>query len=268
MKELRSRSNARIRRWQRLARDSRVRRGERRALIEGAHLVAAYLARGARPLALLLSETGLRHAEVALLAQRADIEPTLLPDSLFAAIADAETPTGIAAEIEIPAGEGRLSESPGCVFMDAIQDSGNVGTIVRSAAAFGVRDVVLGQGCADPWSPKALRAGMGGHFALRISEAMDLSATMDRFGGKIICAVAREGIPVHELDLGGRIGWIFGSEGRGVSEALAAKAALRATIPITSGAESLNVAAAAAICLYEASRQLSSGGAPSSAPAG
>lgn len=263
MKGLRSRSNSRIRRWQRLARDSRLRRSERRALIEGAHLVASYLERGARPLALLLSETGLRHAEVALLAQRAEIEPILLPDSLFETIADTETPTGIVAEIEIPVGEERLSESPGCVFMDAIQDSGNVGTIVRSAAAFGIRDVVLGQGCADPWSPKALRAGMGGHFALRISEATDLSAMIDRFGGRIVCTVTRKGTPLHELDLSGRIGWIFGSEGRGVSEPLAAKAALRATIPISSGAESLNVAAAAAICLYETKRQLSSGGAPS-----
>ena len=263
MKELRSRSNPRIRRWQRLVRDPRMRRSERRAVIEGAHLLIAYLAQGARPLALLLRETALRHAEVARLAQRAEIDPVLLPDSLFDTIADAQTPTGIAAEIEIPIGEVRLSESPGCVLMDGIQDSGNVGTIIRSAAAFGVRDVVLGRGCADPWSPKALRAGMGGHFALRISEMEDLSAVLGLFGGKVVCAVARGGTPVHDLDLRGRIGWIFGSEGQGVSEALAAQAALRATIPMTAGAESLNVAAAAAICLYEARCQLNSGGAPS-----
>lgn len=263
MKGLRSRENPRVRRWQRLVRDSRERRSERRAVIEGVHLVAAYLAQGARPLALLVSEAGLRHSEVALLAQRAEIEPVLLPDSLFGTIADTETPTGIAAEIEIPAGEEKLSVSSGCVFMEGIQDSGNVGTIVRSAAAFGLSDVVLAQGCADPWSPKALRAGMGGHFALRIIEAADLSKMIDRFGGKIVCTVARDGTPVHELDLGGRLGWIFGSEGRGVSEALVAKAAHRATIPMAAGVESLNVAAAAAICLYEARRQLSSGGAPS-----
>jgi len=263
MKELRSRNNPRIRRWQRLLRDPRMRRSEGRAVIEGAHLLSAYLAQGVRPLALLLSETALRHAEVARLAHRAEIDPVLLPDSLFDMIADTQTPTGIAAEIEIPVGGERLSESPSCVFMDGIQDAGNLGTIVRSAAAFGVRDVVMGQGCADPWSPKALRAGMGGHFSLRISETADLSAMLGRFGGKVVCAVARGGTPVHNLDLGGRIGWIFGSEGRGVSEALAAKAALRATIPMTAGAESLNVAAAAAICLYEARRQLNSGGAPS-----
>ena len=104
---------------------------------------------------------------------------------------------------------------------------------------------------------------MGVHFALSIIEAGHLSAIIGRFGGKIVCAVARGGTPVHELNLEGRLGWIFGSEGRGVSEALAAKAAYRATIPMAAGAESLNVAAAAAICLYEARRQLNSGGAPS-----
>ena len=263
MKRLGSRENPRVRRWQRLVRDPRARRSESRAVIEGVHLVTAYLAQGVRPLALLMSETGLKRAEVASLARHAEIEPVLLPDSLFGTIADAETPTGVAAEIEIPVGEERLSESTGCVFMEGIQDSGNVGTIVRSAAAFGVRDAVLAPGCADPWSPKALRAGMGGHFAVRILEAADLSAMIDRFGGKIVCTVVRGGTPVHELDLSGRLGWIFGSEGRGVSEGLAAKAAHRATIPVAAGADSLNVAAAAAICLYEARRQLSSGGPPS-----
>jgi TrmH family RNA methyltransferase len=242
MKRLGSRENPRVRRWQRLVRDPRARRSESRAVIEGVHLVTAYLAQGVRPLALLMSETGLKRAEVASLARHAEIEPVLLPDSLFGTIADAETPTGVAAEIEIPVGEERLSESTGCVFMEGIQDSGNVGTIVRSAAAFGVRDAVLAPGCADPWSPKALRAGMG---------------------GQIVCTVVRGGTPVHELDLSGRLGWIFGSEGRGVSEGLAAKAAHRATIPVAAGADSLNVAAAAAICLYEARRQLSSGGPPS-----
>jgi len=263
MKELRSPDNPRVRRWERMVRDSRARRAERRAIIEGVHLVEAYLEQGSRPLALLVSESGLKRREVALLAKRAAVEPVALSDSLFRRIADTETPTGIAAEIEIPAFEARLAESPCCVFLDEIQDSGNVGAIVRSAACFGVTDVVMGKGCADAWSPKALRAGMGGQFMLRIMEGQDLPAMLDRFGGKTVCAVAHGGRPVHELDLDGRLGWIFGSEGRGVSETLASKAAYRATIPMAAGAESLNVAAAAAICLYEARRRLSSGGAPS-----
>ena len=263
MSALRSRANPRVRRWQRLVRNARARRDERCALIEGPHLVAAYLDQGGRAKAILVSEDGLRRAEVAHLVQRAACEPVLLSDSVFRAIADTEAPTGIAAEIEIREGGSRLEHSAGCVFLEGIQDSGNVGAIIRSAAAFGVGDVVLARGCADAWSPKALRAGMGGHFAVGVLEDEDLAAALEHFGGKAICAVTRGGIPLPELDVGGRVGWIFGSEGRGVSEALAARAAHRVTIPIAPGAESLNVAAAAAICLYEVWRQLSSGGAPS-----
>jgi RNA methyltransferase, TrmH family len=263
MSELRSRANPRVRRWQRMARDARMRRSERRALIEGPRLLAAYLEQGGRPKALLVSEDGLRRADVALLLERAEIHPVLLSNSAFRTIADTETPTGVAAEIEIREGGKGLEESDGCVFLDGIQDSGNVGTIVRSAAAFGVRDIVLGKGCADPWSPKALRAGMGGHFAVDLVEVEDLPAAVERFGGKAVCAVARGGIPVQEADLRGRLGWIFGSEGKGVSEALVARVAHRVTIPMAQGAESLNVAAAAAICLYEARRQLNRDGAPS-----
>ncbi len=264
MSGLRSRANPRVRRWQRLVRDARARRSERCTLIEGPHLVAAYLAQGRLPKALLVSEDGLRRAEVALLLQRAAIEPVLLSDSVFRSIADTEAPTGIAAEIELGEGGNRLQESSGCVFLEGIQDAGNVGTIIRSCAAFAVGDVVLAKGCADPWSPKALRAGMGGHFALGVAEGEDLAAAIERFGGKTICAVVRGGLPLHELDLSGRLGWIFGSEGQGVSEVLAKRATHRVTIPMAVGAESLNVAAAAAICLYEACRQqLSRDDAPS-----
>jgi len=263
MSGLHSRDNPRVRRWQRLVRDARVRRSERRALIEGPHLVAAYLARGGRPKAILVSKDGLRRAEVALLVRRAAIEPVLLSDPVFRSIADTEAPTGIAAEIELREAANRLQESRGCVFLEGIQDSGNVGTIIRSAAAFGVGDVVLARGCADAWSPKALRAGMGGHFALGVFESEDLLAAIERFGGKAICAVVRGGVPLPELDLRGRLGWIFGSEGKGVSDALAARAAHRVTIPMAAGAESLNVAAAAAICLYQARLQLNRGDAPS-----
>ena len=263
MSVLRSRENPRVRHWQRLVRDARARRSERRALIEGVHLVTAFLEQGGRPLALLVSEDGSQRAEVALLMRRAATEPVRLSNSLFRSVADTEAPTGIAAEIELPDRALRLQDSPCCVFLDGIQDSGNVGTILRSAAAFGVRDVVLAKGCADPWSPKALRAGMGGHFALRVIEADDLLAAIEHFGGKVMCTVARGGVALNELDLRGRVAWIFGSEGQGVSEALVARATHRATIPMAAGAESLNVAAAAAICLYETRRQLSTGGAPS-----
>jgi TrmH family RNA methyltransferase len=109
---------------------------------------------------------------------------------------------------------------------------------------------VLDRACADPWSPKALRAGMGGHFALQISPTEDLGAAIEAFKGTVACTVPRGGIAPEEAPLNRSLAWIFGGEGRGLSEEIMRRADLRVTIPMAAGAESLNVAVAAAICLY------------------
>jgi TrmH family RNA methyltransferase len=254
MSVLRSRDNPRVRHWRALAHDSRARRSEGRALIEGAHLVAACFAAGMRPVSLLVSESGRGDAEIATLLRRGGAEPALLADALFRWVVDVASPAGIAAEIDIPrpvrdAGQGD------CVFLEAIQDAGNVGAILRSAAAFGVRDAVLGSGCADPWSPKVLRAAMGAHFALRIRSTHDLGAAVTGFDGDTVCAVAHGGSALADVELGERVGWILGAEGQGVSASLAARAAQRASIGLAVGTESLNVAAAAAILFYERARR-------------
>jgi len=162
---------------------------------------------------------------------------------VFDAIVDAETPPGIAAEIPLPA----LERTGSSVFLEGIQDAGNVGAIIRSAAAFGIATVTLDRQCADPWSPKVLRAGMGGHFAICIRQVDDLVAAIG--SARLICTVVHGGQPLREANLSGA--WAFGAEGAGLSPQVLAKAAERVTIPMAGG-ESLNVAAAAAICLYEA----------------
>jgi len=248
MTPIRSRDNARVKRWAKLTGDARRRREEGRALIEGPHLVAEALRARLEPLALIVSELGLKHAEIrSLIAGR---QPVVLCDRLFAAVVDADSPPGIAAEIEIPQLQGDTGKPT--VFLEGIQDPSNVGAIVRSAAAFGAGEVVLDRGCADPWSPKALRAGMGGHFRLALRQVPRLDKALEGFGGTTICAVPAGGITLRSANLTGRVGWIFGAEGRGVSAPIARRAGLAVTIPMTSGSESLNVAAAAAICLYEA----------------
>jgi len=251
---IRSRDNPRVRRWRRLRDDARARRAARRALLEGPHLVAAYLASGGTPAALLVSESALAREPARSLVARAGVSPAILADRVFAAIADTETPAGIAAEIALPQGAVELGASPGCVFLEGVQDAGNVGAILRSAVAFGLTDAVLGGGCADAWSPKVLRAAAGAHFSLRILQGAALAAEIRRFGGRVLCTVPRGGVALRAADLSGRIGWIFGSEGRGVSAALSSAAHLRVTIPMAPPAESLNVAAAAAVCFYEAAR--------------
>jgi TrmH family RNA methyltransferase len=252
MSVITSRDNPRVRRWRALARDARLRRKEKRALIEGAHLVEAFLDSGGKVRELILSKTAA--SRFGALARRCGKPAVVLADAVFNAIADTGTPTGIAAEISLPGSDVDLSRANTCVFLEGVQDAGNVGTILRSAAAFGIGHAVLGPGCADAWSPKVLRAGMGAHFALAIAERVDLAAAVTEFGGRTVCAVPRDGVPLASADLSGRIGWLLGAEGQGVSESLAARASLRVTIPMPGGAESLNVAAAAAICFYEATR--------------
>lgn len=233
-----------------LAKEARYRRTERRALIEGPHLLAAALDHGYRPVAVMATEKAAADQEIGGLIARCGSRAVLLADGLFGAISDVETPQGIAAEIEIPDEAG--GDDAATVFLEGVQDPSNVGAIVRSAAAFGIGRVLLDRECADAWSPKALRAGMGGHFALRVYETGRLLAYMDRFNGTLASAVPRGGVALRQAALSRPMGWIFGAEGRGLSEATLRKVALRVTIPMAQGTESLNVAAAAAICFYEA----------------
>jgi TrmH family RNA methyltransferase len=246
---LRSRDNPQVKRWAKLARESRLRRSEGRALIEGPHLLDAFLSRRLKPSAILATEAAMADAQIASLVATSGMAPVMLSEAAFKAIADAETPQGLAAEIPIPS----LRREGAWVFLEGVQDAGNVGAIVRSAAAFGAGAVILDRACADPWSPKVLRAGMGGHFALQVLQVDALESTLESFPGRLLCTVARGGEPLRKADLSGKLGWIFGNEARGVSPAAAEKAALRVTIPVQ--IDSLNVAAAAAVCLYEAANR-------------
>ena len=192
---------------------------------------------------MLVSDAGAARPEIERLAKRA-ARSIILAEKVFRSIADADTPQGIVAEIAIPHRAAR--EGQDSVFLEGVQDAGNVGAIIRSAAAFGVGTVYLDGACADAWSPKVLRAGAGGHFAICIVTG---SAVPD---ARLICAVAHGGEILAKAKLAKPACWVFGGEGNGVSAALEARAETKVTVPVASGTESLNVAAAAAICFYEA----------------
>lgn len=252
LRRISSRNNPNVKALRALSEDPR-RHG--RALVDGIHLVATCLGRGVDVVQLLVSDSGLRHPEIAgLLADAGGIDRLLLSDSLFREISGVTTPTGIAAVIAIPIASG--DECLGdALLLDAVQDAGNVGAILRTAAAAGVREVLLGSGCAGAWTPRVLRAGQGAHFSLSIREQADLAAAMAAGPATSIATVARDGTSIYELDLRRPLLWLLGNEGAGVSAHLVAAASLRATIPLAGGTESLNVAAATAVCLFEARRQ-------------
>jgi TrmH family RNA methyltransferase len=257
---LTSRDNPKVRRWAKLAADARYRRSEKRALIEGPHLLAAALQHGVRPLAVLATEKGLADAEIGRLVSESGLRPVLLGDAVFRFIVGTEAPQGLAAEVAIPSAR---AEAGSTVFLEGVQDPSNIGAIIRSAAAFGVMGVVLDRACADPWSPKALRAGMGGHFAVAIQARADLGAALNAFKGALVCTVPEGGVPLRAAKLAGPLGWIFGGEGEGLSDETLRKVPLRVSIPMAGGTESLNVAAAAAICLCEAFCRSGASAAPS-----
>ena len=264
MSLIRSRDNPRVKRWAKLASHPAFRRSERALLVEGPHLVAEALRSGVEPLALIVSEAALAHPEVARLTEGRS--PVVLTERAFRALVEAETPVGIAAEIAMPRVQADASKH--VVFLEAVQDPSNVGAILRTAAAFDAGEVVLDRACADAWSPKALRAGQGGHFRLAVRPVGDLAQALAQFGGTTVCTVVSGGDVLHNARLECRLGWIFGAEGRGVSAAIARRATLRVTIPTAPGTQSINVAAAAAICLYEAYTRVSRPGAGYAARAG
>jgi len=256
MKHISSRDNATFKTLRALAESSRERRKQQKTLLDGMHLVATYCARYGAPEILALSESGFNIPEIrAFLDAHSDMEPVVFADALFGEISPVAMPTGILAAIATPPAPATRELTGSCVLLDAVQDPGNMGSILRTAAAAGIEDVFLSAGCAIAWSPRVLRAAMGAHFALRIHEHAVLESLLGNFSGSRICASLRGSKTLYELDLKGPVAWLFGNEGAGLSSELEALADHAAVIPMPGGAESLNVAAAAAVCLFEEVRQ-------------
>jgi len=256
MKRVHSRENPLFKSLHRLATSSRERRERRAALLDGPHLVEAFAAHGGTAEAVVASDSGLVHPEARRLLESVPAHSrAVLDDRLFADIAQVTTPVGILAWVTVPDPGPPPSASFDCVLLEEIQDAGNLGSILRTAAAAGVREVCLSKGSAFAWSPKVLRAGQGAHFGLAIRENVALADVVAAFEGAVVATELGAPVSVFDLDLRGPVAWIFGNEGAGISGALADQATRRARIPMPGGAESLNVAAAAAVCLFEAVRQ-------------
>jgi RNA methyltransferase, TrmH family len=254
-----SRDNPVVKRLRALATDAREIRSQGRAILDGPHLIEAYRHHDGIPELLVVSDSGAENAEIAVLIKHyAAIELITLPDGLFREVSGVVAPAGIMAEIRVPDSPTHSIQDY-CVLLDAVQDAGNVGTILRTAAAANIREIVLGKGCAGAWTPRVLRAAQGAHFGLRIREQADLAKVIAEYPGVSVATVAKGGTALYELDLRGPVAWLFGNEGAGLKDELAALASRRATIPIAGDTESLNVAAAAAICIFEGMRQKKAG---------
>ena len=255
MKNIISRDNPTYKQLKKLTESARERRKAGRTLLDGVHLIEAYLAAGHVPDLLVVSESGLGHPECAVLLKKVPTSNiAVLPDLLFNEISPVETPVGLLAVVAIP------DAAPGvqpqfCVLLEDIQDPGNLGSILRSAAAAGVEVAYLTLGCADAWSPKALRAGMGAHFVMRIEERVAGPEKAAAFAGMSIATSLDAQTSLYGLDLTGPLMVLVGNEGAGLSVELQQAASHRVTIPMPGRVESLNAAAAAAVCFFERVRQ-------------
>lgn len=255
MKRVTSRENPLYRDLVRLAGSTRERRRQDASLLEGVHLCESFLLAYGQPRFTVVSDSGLEHGEVAALVHRLTVPPVVLTDALFGALSQLEHGVGIAMIVPTPrpALPERLEDD--CVYLDRIQDPGNVGSILRTCAATGVTRVITSAGAAMCWSPKVLRAAMGAHFALRIHEGVEWSTLAPRVGVTVRAMVVRDGTPLYGTDLSTPGLWLLGNEGEGLSPALLGAGVQRVTIPQSAAVESLNVSIAAAVCLFEQVRQ-------------
>jgi len=252
-----SRQNPRLKEAIRLLASARDRRKAGRCVLEGEHLVTVYAARRGAPETLVVSEEFLERATARALAERFPERTLVVPVDVFAGLATLPVGVGMIAVVTTPQ-PAPAAPADFCLLLDDVQDPGNVGSILRTAAAAGVGEVLLSKHCAFAWSPKVLRAGQGAHFHLEIREDVDLVAWAAAFrdrGGSVVASVATGGTSLFATPLTGRVAVAIGNEGAGIAPALAAIANRRVTIPMPGGVESLNAAAAAAVCLFEAVRQ-------------
>ena len=256
IKRISSRDNPFFKSLHRISTSARERRETGQTLLDGAHLLRAYLEAGNKPLHLLINEQARQDVEIASLVDACSETPqTQLDDALFAQLSELKTPNGLLALIAIPPVKVVVSHSQFALLLEDIQDPGNLGSILRSAAAAGCDAIFLSQGCADAWSPKVLRAGMGGHFALSLHESSDLLRVAAEFTGKILSASLKAGKSLYDSNLRGKLAFAIGNEGSGLSPALLNAAQQHFIIPMPGKVESLNAAAATAVCLFEAVRQ-------------
>ncbi|HEX9194654.1 MAG TPA: RNA methyltransferase [Azonexus sp.] len=253
MKLIRSRDNPFYKSLKRLSESGRERRKSGRTLLDGMHLVEACEKACGPVETLIVAESALVSDEIAAYVEGR--ECLILADALMRDIGLVDTPSGLLAVARMPAATVAVDLEKDAILLDGVQDPGNVGTLLRTAAAAGVKQVLLGPGCASAWSPKVLRAGQGVHFVLAIHEDADLVTFMADYRGTTVATCLDGATSLYDARWEGPLAWIFGAEGQGVRAELLAAARLRVRIPMPGSVESLNVAAAGAVCLFEALRR-------------
>ncbi|WP_394782355.1 TrmH family RNA methyltransferase [Undibacterium sp.] len=258
MKSITSRDNPLYKELKHLASSSQARRKANRTLLDGVHLCEAFLQHGGVPQTCVVAESSLAHHEVdPLLAHCAagGTQTICLPDALYNALSQVEHGVGLMFIIGTPIQELPAVLDQSSVLLDNLQDPGNLGSILRSAAAAGIKNVFCSMGTVFSWSPKVMRSGMGAHFLLNIYENVDLESLLKTAKIPVLATSSHASETIYQVNLNRPVAWLFGHEGQGVADELMQLATNNVTIPQRGEIESLNVAASAAICFFEQVRQ-------------
>jgi len=260
MKLISSRNNVKFKAIKKLCHSAHGRQKTKYSILEGIHLVESFIQHYGMPEKIIISQKASENNEVKRLIKQekfqvADDAIDLFTETLFNELSTVDASTGIMAVIKTPANLAPVSRNADTVLLETIQDPGNLGAILRSAAAAGFFQIILSPGCAKLWSPKTLRAGMGAHFLLNCHENTDLPSFINNYQGQTIVTSLGATRSLYSLDLTKPMAWIFGNEGKGCRQELAELASSQIKIPMPGATESLNVAMAASVCLFETVRQ-------------
>lgn len=261
--EITSASNPKFKRWKKLLSSSQARRIERAFIAEGAHAGFAALDSGTAPVCVITRKGELGAEACTLLKSFSSTSVYRLDKKLYESIAPVPEGIGLMYEFNVPEEKELYPIRADAVYLDGVQDAGNAGTILRTALAAGVTYAATSAGSVDLYSPKTLRAGMGAQFSLHIMQGIAPSELKSLFKARILCAEAKGGTSIYSDPAWakGHTIWIFGSEGQGVSQAALSSSDQIMYVPIDRRSESLNVSAAAAVCLFEQCRLRNRGGA-------
>ena len=252
-----SRDNPLLKELRKLSSEPTAYRKTGRVWLEGDHLCSAALLRGIKPSAAVFSESFMPLAGVftSSIAIKNIVKIVIISDKLWQDISSLESPVKMGFVVDLPSAV-QIIPNVATVILDRVQDAGNVGSILRSAAAFGFKQVIALAGTAALWSPKVLRAGMGAHFGLQLVESASLD-DLSVLTIPLVVTSSHQGDFLQNLmqnkQLPQPCAWVMGHEGQGIRAELLQQAHVSVRIGQPGGEESLNVAAAAAICLHASS---------------
>jgi RNA methyltransferase, TrmH family len=261
LKTISSRDNPLIKRFAALSRSAPARKRDGMCLLEGEHLAQSYVERVGRLEIVAIRDAGgtgaLTPAQVALAQQSS--EAVLVAPALFDSLSTLVSPTGVLAIATVPP-TPPLATTGFVLALDAVQDPGNVGTLIRTAAAAGVAQVWLSPGCAFAWSVKTLRAAQGAHFHTHVLENVDLPPALSAFNGERWATLPRviggvKTVSLFDATFSKNSALVLSNEGHGLDATVLPAITGGLSIPMAAGVESLNVAIAGAIVLYSIVRQ-------------